>query len=190
SRPTTSLGAVIGRDVRPFLPHGPDSLRWHRILTEIQMLLHAHAANDAREADGQVPVNSVWLWGGGTLPPPAPAPFATVWSDDAIVRALAQHSGCPVQSRPAAITVPALEEGSHLFSCELLTACLHRGDVQAWSTAVTALDRDWFMPLLGALKSRRLSTVTLICSTDADTHQFTVRPRDLLKFWRKNKYLE
>src|SRR5882672_403324 len=35
------------------------------LLTEMQMLLHAHAVNEEREARGEPVVNSVWLWGAG-----------------------------------------------------------------------------------------------------------------------------
>lgn len=186
---TSSLATVVGRDVRPFLPQGPDSARWHRILTEIQMLLHSHPVNDARETLGRLPVNSVWLWGGGTLPAPAPAVFDAVWSDDAIVRALAHHCGCRVESMPDRMT-PEIRKGtSHFFSLESLEGLMRQGDVQAWSSAVTALNRDWFSPLLDALKSRRMNTLTIVSSSDADTRQFVIRRHDILKFWRINKYL-
>ena len=186
---TSSLGAVTGRDVRPFLPQGPDSARWHRILTEIQMLLHAHPLNDAREARGRLPVNSVWLWGGGTLPAPAPAVFDRVWSDDTTVRALAHHCACRLEPKPERVITATLEGASHLFSFESLEALMRRGDVRAWSNAVTALNRDGFVPLLDALKARRLNTLTIVSTNDTGIRQFVIRGKDLLKFWRKNKYL-
>jgi hypothetical protein len=67
---TTPLSQVIGGDVRGVLPAGEDSARWHRLFNEIQMLLHAHPLNDAREARGEPTINSVWFWGCGcdTLP--------------------------------------------------------------------------------------------------------------------------
>jgi hypothetical protein len=187
---TAGLDTVMGRDVRTFLPQGPDSPRWHRILTEIQMLLHTHPLNDAREARGAAPVNSVWLWAGGTLPPPAAAPFDAVCSDDAIVCALARHCGCAVEARPHIITLETLKAGSHLLSFELLAPLMRQGDMQAWSTAVTALNRDWFNPLFDALQAHRLSALTLISSNDSGTRQFVMRNSDAMKFWRKNIYLQ
>ncbi len=191
---TSSLDCVSGRDVRPFLPQGAHSARWHRILTEMQMLLHAHAANDAREARGQKAVNSVWLWGGGTLPPPAAAPYTTVWSDDAGLRALAHHTGCRIA--PAAAHLAAahimprgVHHEAHFFSLEGLTPALRQGDLQSWSHTLSALNRDWFMPLLAALQARRLDTLSVLSASDAGTQQFVIRPPDLLKFWRNNKYL-
>jgi hypothetical protein len=45
---------------------GPDAPFFARLLTEVQMLLAAHPVNLRREEKGQTPVNSVWLWGGGS----------------------------------------------------------------------------------------------------------------------------
>ena len=187
---TSSLATATGRDVRPFLPQGGDSARWHRILTEMQMLLHGHPLNDARESRGLAAVNSVWFWGGGTLPVPSPKTFDAVWSDDVTVRALAHHGGCRIESRPERVTTATLTGASHFFSFELLESLIRQGDVQAWSSAVNTLNRDWFTPLMDALKSRRLNTLTIVSTSDAGTQQFIIHRNDSLKFWRKNKYLQ
>ena len=187
---TSSLGSAIGRDVRTLLPQGKDSQRWHRILTEMQMLLHAHPLNDAREARGLPTVNSVWLWGGGTLPAPVPQPFATVWSDDFIAGALAQHAGCPQAPLPARIMPESLIDGAHLFTFEDPEKLWRQGDAQTWSSTVTALERDWFKPLVAGLGMRRPNALTLIaCTHDGGTLKFAAHKSDLFKFWRKNKYL-
>ncbi|QNM94865.1 hypothetical protein [Chitinimonas koreensis] len=68
---TTPLAEAAGHDIRPCLPAGPDALRWHRLLNEIQMYLYSHPVNDAREARGLLPVNSVWPW--------AKAPRQAAW---------------------------------------------------------------------------------------------------------------
>ena len=171
SMTTTSLGSVTGRDVRTWLPKGTDSARWHRILTEIQMLLHVHPLNDAREARGLAPVNSVWLWGGGTLPPaitgtpPLTQVFTHVWSDDATVQALAHHCGSRIERSLAKIAAESLPEGSHFFSLESLADSLRNGDAQAWHNAATALNRDWLTPFAGNVE------VTPSECADADKFQ-------------------
>ena len=187
---TTSLATAAGRDVRPFLPQGKDGARWHRILTEIQMLLHSHPLNDVRESRGLAPVNSVWLWGGGTLPAPSPKAFDTVWSDDATVRALAHHDGCRTEPQPKRISTAALNGAAQFFSFAALEPLMRRGDVQSWGNAVMTLNRDWFAPLADALKSGALHSLTLISASDAGTQQFIIRHHDHLKIWRKNKYLQ
>ncbi|MDE0455740.1 MAG: hypothetical protein OXI15_00480, partial [Chromatiales bacterium] len=74
---TTPLSRAAGARVSEALPRGPDAARWHRWMNEVQMALHECPVNVERERRGAVPVNSVWVWGAGSLPPAgdAPAPF-------------------------------------------------------------------------------------------------------------------
>lgn len=68
-----SIDRVIGRNVDLWLRgDAQDSeaqtqrLRWvRRLQNEVQMLLHSHPVNEAREARGALPVNSFWLSGCG-----------------------------------------------------------------------------------------------------------------------------
>lgn len=68
--PTASPDRVIGRNVDLWLGSDPAARAVRRLQAEAQMLLHRHPLNEAREAAGQLPVNSFWLSGTGT---PAPA---------------------------------------------------------------------------------------------------------------------
>ncbi|MEQ1555690.1 MAG: hypothetical protein ABL915_02700 [Gallionella sp.] len=47
---TTPLNEVVGANVRGALPQGKDAAHWHQIFNELQMFLHAHPLNEAREA--------------------------------------------------------------------------------------------------------------------------------------------
>lgn len=62
---TASLDRVVGRNVDRWLPRQPAARLMRRLQSEVQMLLHAHPANAAREAAGRLPVNSFWLSGCG-----------------------------------------------------------------------------------------------------------------------------
>lgn len=70
---TSPLAQVVGRNVDLFLPQGPDAGAWRQRLNEVQMLFHTVPANAEREAAGLLPVNSLWLHGGGRLPDPGRA---------------------------------------------------------------------------------------------------------------------
>jgi hypothetical protein len=63
--PTASLDRVIGRNVDRWLPGQREARLVRRLQNEVQMLLHTHAVNEAREAAGLAPVNSFWLSGCG-----------------------------------------------------------------------------------------------------------------------------
>ena len=62
---TASPARVIGRHVDPWLPVQREARLLRRLQNEVQMLLHTHPLNAAREAAGVLPVNSVWLSGCG-----------------------------------------------------------------------------------------------------------------------------
>ena len=47
---------------------GADSRLWQRLTTELQMMMHASIVNTARLEQGRLPVNGIWLYGGGLLP--------------------------------------------------------------------------------------------------------------------------
>jgi hypothetical protein len=63
--PGASLDRVIGRSVDAWLTAEAQARFVRRLQNEVQMLLHGHAVNAAREAQGLPPVNSFWLSGCG-----------------------------------------------------------------------------------------------------------------------------
>ena len=66
--PTASLARVIGRDVDPWLPAGPEGRLLRRLQGEMQMLLYTHPVNEARATRRELPINSLWFSGTGQLP--------------------------------------------------------------------------------------------------------------------------
>jgi hypothetical protein len=69
--PSASLDRVVGRNVDLWLGNQPAARQVRRLQAEVQMLLHSHPLNEAREAEGLLPVNSFWLSGtGATQAPP------------------------------------------------------------------------------------------------------------------------
>lgn len=70
--PTASLDRVMNRGIDLWLPRaaGQGAARlWRRLQNEVQMLLHEHPLNQAREAQGLLPVNSFWLSATGAFQP-------------------------------------------------------------------------------------------------------------------------
>ncbi len=75
--PCASIDRVIGRNVDLWLRGDPQAsaeqlarVRWvRRLQNEVQMLLHQHPVNEAREARGALSVNSFWLSGCGRQQP-------------------------------------------------------------------------------------------------------------------------
>jgi hypothetical protein len=90
---------ALGEDLAQHLPQGSEGRRWRVLLNEIQVLLHQHPLNAERRARGLAPINSLWLWGGGSLPGRLKSPLLGVISDDLLLRALAAHAGAAQQAR-------------------------------------------------------------------------------------------
>lgn len=187
---THRLSGIVGRDIHAFLPLGPTERRWHAILNEAQMLLHGSEVNQAREQEGRLEINSVWFWGGGVLPDRVGATYAQVWSDHPLAVGLAKLADVPVAPTPATaldwLKRSAAMAGEHLVVVpELESACVY-GDAQAWAEAVTRVERDWFAPLLHALKRGDLSELRVY---PGDKRVFRLRVGGLRRFWRRRRPL-
>jgi hypothetical protein len=98
---------ALGEDLAQHLPQGAQGRRWRVLLNEVQVLLHQHPLNAQRRAQGLSPVNSLWLWGGGELPPPMHSRLHGVISDDLLLRALASRAGIAQQTRTPDIVAAA-----------------------------------------------------------------------------------
>ncbi len=190
---TYPLETAIGRNVRNILPGGTDGKRWHVILNEIQMLLHRHPVNEARERRGLLPVNSIWPWGGGALPANLTSPFAHIWADNALARGLAAATGIPCASAPetAMEWLHAAQAGSHhLVVLDALRNLALYGDVHRWRETLLHLEKDWFGPLRQALSRNKISRLTLYAFDSGKARSFSVSRTALWKIWLRGKPLE
>ncbi|TDR37392.1 hypothetical protein DFR29_12555 [Tahibacter aquaticus] len=87
---------ALGDDLRLHLPEGNDGKRWRSLLNEAQIVLHNHPLNQQRVARGQLPVNSLWFWGAGSLPEWVRSDAQRVLTRDATLAALAARAQCAV----------------------------------------------------------------------------------------------
>lgn len=72
--PTATLDRVVGQAIDHWLPERRAGAVLRRLQSEAQMLLHGHPINAAREARGDLPVNSFWLSGTGRTQSVEPGP--------------------------------------------------------------------------------------------------------------------
>lgn len=153
---------ALGEDLYPHLPQGAEGRRWRVLLNEVQVLLHQHPLNAARQARGLPPVNSVWWWGAGQLPSALHGTFASVVGNDALLLALAARAGVPGQAcaQPTVASAP-------------VGALVDLQDVPA-----AELGRDWW-PALQALAQRQPLHVAF-----AGGERWSWRPRHRWRFWR------
>jgi hypothetical protein len=182
---TTPLSVAVGRDIDPLLPQGPDAMRFRSRLNELQMLLHEHPVNQAREARGELPVNSLWLWGGGQLPasPGIPLP---VYASNAEARALAAFCGARVHALPAHLDAQLLKiDGVILL--DGLTRSGQVGDAYGWREALRELEQHWFLPLRDML--RRIGPQGLRLVDPVNGMALHLHASDAWRWWRRPRCL-
>lgn len=90
---------AMGEDLTPHLPAGPEGRRWRVLFNDLQVMLHQNPLNRDRQSRRLPPVNTLWLWGGGHLPPPLHGRPRGVVGDDLVLRALADRAGIPSLGR-------------------------------------------------------------------------------------------
>ena len=183
---------VAGRDINRNLPAGEGSIRWHQALNEIQMVLHEHPVNEAREARGEPAVNSVWLWGAGSLPADLTALFQSVTADDPLALGFAQAAGLRHRTLPLgaeALLARLPGEGRQLIVLDALRMPVALGDFDAWRARVLELEARWFAPLVAALKAGRAGMVTVLVPDGSELRAFESTRNDLRHFWRRPKPL-
>jgi len=172
---TASPDAASGDNLHPWMPRGEAARAFRRLQNEVQMLWFTHPLNDARATRGLAPVNSFWLWGGADAACQATTTLATSEAPDwlAMLAAPERRAVTPTQLRPGdfAVVGHALPAG--------LTE-----DWSQWLDALAQLERDWFAPLLVALRAGALGELTLVL-TNRD-RVLTTRTGKMAqyRFWR------
>jgi hypothetical protein len=95
---------VVGRSVRDYMPAGRDGPAIRSLMNEIQMLLHEHPVNERRTRGGRPAINSLWVWGFGSVAPPAPARLPMLATDDAWLTGIWRMHGASALPAAAAVT--------------------------------------------------------------------------------------
>ncbi|MEZ5540890.1 MAG: hypothetical protein R3F42_02485 [Pseudomonadota bacterium] len=187
---TTAPAQAAGRNIDDFLPRGEDAARWQAVLTELQMLLHDHPVNRARELRGEPVINSLWLWGGGVLPLTLAAQVDAVYADDALALGLARHAGIPRGRVPSAVEtlLPVAPAGQRaLLVLDSLAWPAHYNDIEGWLTQLDQLETCWFAPLLAALGAGRIGTLVIEPCNGVRIQATRARLRG---FWRRTRPFE
>ncbi len=175
---TTEPDLAQGRNVDGLLPGGADANRWQRLITEAQMILHEHPVNAAREARGAVPVNSLWIWGGGVLAA-AERRFDAMCAQDPLLRALARLSGTQLIDAPA-ISLKRPEADNMLVEF-----VLQPGD--AGDASLPVLEARWLSPAWQGLASGRLDELTLLLPLGNTIAICRCERKERRRFWRRKQ---
>ena len=188
---TRLLSEAANKGIDKLLPFGANADPWRALFNEIQMVLHEHPLNEAREARGELAINSVWFWGGGIMPKSLASPFIHVWTNEVLASSLAAACGTEQTLLPADADAwqAAAQPGNHLITLGVLLGKAQYGDAYGWRESIKEVERRWFDPLWRMLKQGRLSQLRLIALDESSVKNFTIMHGDSRKFWRRQKPL-
>jgi hypothetical protein len=183
---TEPARAAVG-DLQTSLPTGPNGAVLRRLGAELEMWLHGHPINQQRSTRGELPLSTLWLWGGG--------PSQNIQS----ARAPSRQSDVGFGSDPYFMGLWHIEGSERLALPERLPnfsshpraqrmalileaiSVLHANPQWTMFEALADLDRRFISPALAMLRSGEVSTVILL----ANDIELRIGRRDHLRFWRR-----
>ncbi len=173
---TASLPAYVIDQLQPidYMPTGQGAEGYRRLCSEIEMALHEHEVNIARQSQGLQPVNALWIWGGGYAPEQVTEACPPLFTDDPMLSGHWLSKTGVVESWPGSID-----------------ACLELA-VDGFVAVAPDVDDDATLlesclyELRLALKSRRLNKLILIFG---DGVYADVRRSQSIRIWRRGNPL-
>jgi len=188
---TTPVEAAIGVVAADALPRGAAGARWRTLLTELQMILHVHPVNAAREARGAPAVNGLWAWGGGARQPLKARRGERWYGIDAVVRGLARAADATAGLPPPALRRDDLaRDGIRWFVLEDAAHAVRRADQAGWRDALQQLERDWFAPLVDLLRRGDIGMASVHAVSPHGTLSVETTRSDLRHLWRRPRALD
>ncbi len=157
-----------------FLPEGKDTATYRNLISEIEMSLHDHEVNQRRVANGQQPVNSLWLWGGGFAPERKTRQQPRLFANNPIL----------LGYWDSAIASAELWPGS-------ITDCIEASVAGFVAVTPQAQDSPEFLQdclrhLRVAVRAKRISRLTLLFR---DGLRADVERSHAFRFWRRDSQL-
>ncbi len=178
---TVSLSSVMHQNISYLQPGGEHEKRWRTLLNEIQMLLYNHPVNQARELRGEMPVNSVWLWGGGQAEQYEPIVNAII-CDEPWVNDLAQLYEINVQACNAFTHGGDLKAPMLLVYSAQLEA-IRKNDVFAWIDSLKDFEAKILSVVMQGLQDKTFDHLTVY----SDTVSISLDRKSLKKWWQRIK---
>lgn len=169
---TIPMSQVQGQGIFPLLPQG-DKRYWHRLLNEIQMLLHT---------SGIPAINALWLWGASdpaSLPRLQTGDIGGIIGSSVVAQSLSVATNTPHQMADK-LADCQFESGQYYIVLEDLQILSVSDNFHEWQQAMSKLEENWFAPALAGMKSGRFSVSLNAC----DGRTFHCQPIPAWKFWR------
>jgi hypothetical protein len=164
---TATPESAAGGPLEEAMPQGRDAPALRRLMTELQMLLHEHPVNVARQRRGVPEINAVWFHGAGEIRDLQRYALPQAFGDDLYLRGI-------YRLNLADVTAAATDVRS------MLARLRSRAVVVVAANDVDVLEAAWIAPLTRALTTGAIARLDIVL----DCWRVTVARHALLKFWR------
>lgn len=166
---TTPLSQARGQNIFQLLPEG-NRAYWHRLLNELQMLLHDRGA-----------ANAVWFWGEADPGRIASAPLQQGWQVPAITLTASMGAAAVQADAVNAADFRALASAeTTVVVLENLLVAAVSDDTSQWQQALDHLEARWLLPALQAWQKGQC-TISL---TACDGRLLHCQQTPAWKFWQ------
>jgi hypothetical protein len=173
-------GDWAGRDPSGGAPRGPDAATLLRLGSEIEMWLHEHRINGARQARSQLAVTGLWLWGstpGAAARAAVRGALPVLHGSDLYAEGLWRLAGRSAEPLPEEFQALPIAADAHAI---VLYPAL---GADGLAQRLAQLERRWIAPALAALRARRLRTLRLL----AGERVYRLQRLGLARFWRAGR---
>jgi hypothetical protein len=178
--PGSDPARFLGADPAAGLPQGREAVALRRLGSELELWLHEHPLNRERLRRGELPVTTLWLWGGAAevagvpaahAPPPQPQPRLPPhgYGSDTAVAALMRVLGG--ESLPLPAQLDSVLQDTQRRGAAVVLYPLHAqgSDGEGLAPAerlerLAHLERHWLGPALSALRAASIGTLVLVAA--------------------------
>lgn len=179
------LSDVIGKSFRDIPGKKMTDPKWATRLTEIQMVLNEHPVNRARQARGELTINSLWYWGRSTGDMDLTLPGdVRIIGRDHILNGLADRAGVRCESDDPNELIKASQDDVLIY-LDNLTEPAAYDDLQAWEKELAKMEANWFGYLEKLIDSGDVISIDLL----ADGYQWRIAKKGLLLRFRSTRKL-
>jgi hypothetical protein len=177
---TLDPALLLGADIAPGLPQGPDARVLRRLGAEIDMWLHASPLNREREKRRRPAISSLWLWGGNPVtasPSASPRPSASlaIAGDDSFLAGLSREL---TGDDPLAVP-ESLEHFAPATDYRIVELAPMTNPAQS----LAHVDEHWFATARAALTRGALDRIDIL----ANERGFHVTRHHRYAFWRRRR---
>ena len=170
------------KNINEYQPYGKDQSFWRRLINEVQMFLHMHPVNQQRELAGKLPVNSLWLWGGGRYAS-LETTVELVYGEHALIANVASISNFSHKGLPFELNADMIKNRNCLMIFSEQMDAIDARDIFAWFEYMQTFSGKIIAPLVSMLAHGDLDKLLL----HSDAIDISLTKKDLNRWWRRTR---